>query len=115
VLAAASKVFKNFDARINKVIGRIVGRIIRSPVRIAVSRQFNGLDYLVARATNGYNTAVSQGSPHFVGVWEIERFLGHRGKAFGLMNDLACAQVHNDEALRGLPRDEQALAFYVYC
>src|SRR6202171_2025069 len=106
VLAAATKVFKDFDAGINQMGGRIVSRVIRSPVRITISRQFNRLGYLVSSPANSYNSAICQGHPDFVGLGEIERLLGHGGKPFGLVDHLACAQVHSYKALCGLPRNK---------
>src|SRR5882672_4443469 len=45
VLAAATKIFKDFDAGINQMGGRIVSRVIGSPVWITVSGQSNCLRY----------------------------------------------------------------------
>src|SRR5882762_865249 len=114
VLATATKVFKDLDTGINQMGRRIVSRVIRSPVRITIPRQFDGLGYLVRSPANGYNTAICQGRPDFVGVREIERLLGHGREPFGLVDHLACTQVHRYEGFCGLPGNKQALAFHVY-
>src|ERR1700694_6051493 len=77
VLTAATKVFKDLDAGINQMGSSIVRSVIRSPVRISVSRQLDCLDDLVSSPTNGYHGAICQGHPDFVGFGKIECLFGH--------------------------------------
>src|SRR5713101_7162956 len=115
VLTAATKVFKDFDACVNQMGGRIIRGVVRPAVRIAVSRQSNGLGNLVRSPANRYNTAVCQGHPDFVGLREIERLFGHRREPFCNVNHLARAEVHSDKGLFGLARNKYALALDVNC
>src|SRR5229473_73480 len=48
-----------------------------APVELNAAQQFDRFGYFVRGSANGYNSAICQGHPDFIGVGEIEWLLRH--------------------------------------
>ncbi len=104
---------EDFNGGIKEMGIRIVSSVISAPICIAKSGQRDGVGYLIRCPVDRDHTAVFQVHPDFVGIGQVDGFFGTRREG-GLVNYLACFQVHNDERVIVLAGNKQALALDVY-
>src|SRR5437879_7042443 len=87
--------FEHLNGGVIQMCSRIIRPVISSPIRIAISREWDSLGYLVRCPADGYKTAVFQIYPDFIGIGKVDGLFGTRREP-RLVHGLARPQVHND-------------------